>query len=422
VNLDESKFGTSSRSDEVFYYETFSFEAENVSIAMEHKMRFLKDVYFFKDLSQDELRALAESCREERFSKGEILFIEGEKAEKFYIIIDGTVEVWKDYYDRHPDLLAIHGKGHLFGEMALVDDLPRSATVLVKTDANVLSILRDDFHRILQNNSMVALSLLKSLSSMVRKSNDYFVDGLRRQNLELQHAYEDLKAVQEELIKSERMSNLGKFSSLIIHDIRNPISVMKGYAEMILLHGEDSEKRKKYATGILKEVDRLNLLVGELLDYSRGDIRLNLSIVSLHQFFEKLRQNVAEAIEKAGIRLEIRNEITDPIIFDEARMLRVFINLCDNSRKAISEGGEISITARKMEARLVLTVEDTGIGMTREVLDHIFEPFFSTSKQGGTGLGLVIVKNVVEAHDGTVSVQSKVKTGTKVEIVLPFRG
>ncbi len=389
---------------------------------MEHKMQFLKDVYFFKDLSTDELRTLAESCREEKFSKGEILFIEGEKAEKFYILMDGTVEVWKDYYDRHPDLLAIHGKGHLFGEMALVDDLPRSATVLAKTDVNVLSILRDDFHRILQNNNMVALSLLKSLSSMVRKSNDYFVDGLRRQNLELQHAYEDLKAVQEELIKSERMSNLGKFSSLIIHDIRNPISVMKGYAEMILLHGEDAEKGKKYATGILKEVDRLNLLVGELLDYSRGDIRLNLSIVSLHQFFEKLRQNVAEAMDKAGIRFEIRNEISDPIIFDEARMLRVFINLCDNSRKAISDGGKISVTARKQEARLVLTVEDTGIGMPREVLDHVFEPFFSTSKQGGTGLGLVIVKNVVEAHDGTVSVQSKVKTGTKVEIVLPFRG
>ena len=380
----------------------------------------LKAVYFFRDLKDEELDALSLVCERTQFSREDIVFQEGDKADYFFIIIHGSVEVWKDYFETQPDLLAVHTEGHLFGEMALVDELPRSATVVAKTDLEVLRIFRDDFHAILEKNGRIAISILKSLSAMIRKSNEYFVGGLRQRNVELQQANEELRIVQEELVKNERLSSLGKFSSMVLHDIRNPVSVIRSYVEMILLNAEQVDRVKKYAHSILKETERLNLLLGELLDYSRGEIRLNLSIVSLHQFFEKLKTYIAPSLESASIELQIDNKVKDPVLMDEERMLRVFLNLADNSRKAMPQGGTFRILTDINETQVRFVVEDTGQGMTKEVLSHIFVPFYSFSK-GGTGLGLVIVKNIVEAHEGTIQVESRIKKGTRVEIRIPRR-
>ncbi|GAB4222368.1 MAG: hypothetical protein Kow009_14150 [Spirochaetales bacterium] len=382
--------------------------------------KLLKTVYFFKDLSDEELETLSQVCERKQYPRGSIVFQEGDKADYFFIIIHGSAEVWKDYFQTQPDLLAIHTAGHLFGEMALVDELPRSATVVARTDLEVLCIFRDDFHSILEKNGRIAISILKSLSAMIRKSNEQFVGGLRQRNLELQQANEELRLAQEELLKNERFTSLGKFSSMILHDIRNPVSVIRSYGEMILLNLEQVDKVKKYATSILKETERLNLLVGELLDYSRGEIRLNLSIVSVHQFFEKLKSYISLGLENAGIEFTIENNVQEPVLMDEARMLRVFLNLTDNSRKAMPRGGRLHIQADSNESHVRFIVEDSGHGMSKEVLSHIFVPFYSFSK-GGTGLGLVIVKNIVEAHEGTIQVESQIKQGTRVEIRLPRR-
>jgi signal-transduction protein with cAMP-binding, CBS, and nucleotidyltransferase domain len=137
------------------------------------------------------------------------------------------VEVWKDWGDSEADLLAVHGPGHLFGEMALIDELPRSATVIARNPVRVLSIGRQDFHRIITENASVALSVMRSVSSMVRVSNDNFVESLRKRNRELVKTNRQLKNTQSRLLRAERLSVLGRFSTLILHDIRNPISILR---------------------------------------------------------------------------------------------------------------------------------------------------------------------------------------------------
>ena len=169
----------------------------------------------------------------------------------------------------------------MFGEMALADDLPRSATVRARGRARLLCVERGDFHRIIHDNSSIALSVLKSLSLMVRRSNNSFVENLRMRNEQLEKAYKELQEAQHELLAAERLSTLGKFSSLILHDIRNPISIMRGYAEMIIHRHDDHDHMVRNAKRIISEADRLNRLAGELLDYSRGEIRLNMQIVDL---------------------------------------------------------------------------------------------------------------------------------------------
>ena len=382
---------------------------------------FLREVYFFKDLSDDELRGIEGFCKEDSFTPGEVIFRENAPAERFFIVLDGMVEVWKDYASPHPDLLAVHGQGHLFGEMALIDDLPRSATVVAKTATRVLYLFRQEFDRILHENASVSMSILRSLSAMVRKSNESFVEDLRRQNRALEIAYEELKSTQQELLRAERFSNLGKFSSMILHDIRNPISIVKGYGEMLQLFSADPDKVREYAANVVREAERLNRIASELLDYSRGEIRLDMQIASIDQIIAQVTESFGESLVSRHIELVVENSIHEPVLLDQERILRVLVNLGDNARKAMRKGGTLTITAHRDGSLARITVVDTGEGMTAKTRERIFEPFYSSSEDGGTGLGMVIVKNVVEAHRGTLEVESEEGRGTTVTIMLPLR-
>ena len=208
---------------------------------------------------------------------------------------------------------------------------------------------------------------------------------------------------------------------MILHDIRNPISIVKGYGEMLQLFADDGIKVREYAANVVRESERLNRIASELLDYSRGEIRLDVQIASLDQLIGQVIESVRDSLASRKIEVVIDNDIHDPILLDQERILRVLINLVDNARKAMGRGGTLTITARRQESFAKVSVVDTGEGMTKGTRERIFEPFYSSSKDGGTGLGMVIVKNVVEAHRGTLEVESEEGRGTTVTITLPLR-
>lgn len=387
---------------------------------MKDLFSFLKKVYFFQELPDQQIKKIQQVCHQIEYNPGDILFEEGSQADRFYIVADGAVEVWKDYKLPDRDLLAVHEQGHLFGEMALIDELPRSATVLAKEPTRLFYIDRDDFHTIIQDNSKIAISILKSVSAMVRKSNEYFVDNLRERARELEKTNQALQEAQEELLLKDRLSTLGKFSSLILHDIRNPLSILRSMAEMIVLNSSERKKVERNAKKIISEADRLNQIASELLDYSRGEIRLNMSIVNLNSFFNRLLEAVGEKFQARDITVTTEISISEPVIMDEQRMFRVFFNLADNARKAMPQGGKFSIKAFKADQTFKVEVADTGVGMDLSIQKKIFDPFFSYSDQGGTGLGMSIVKSIIEAHHGTLFVSSKPNGGTTFRVTLPL--
>jgi len=381
---------------------------------------FLRKVYFFRDLPDHQIQKIQKVCHQIEYQPGTVIFEEGSQADRFYIVAEGAVEVWKDYELPEKDLLAVHEPGHLFGEMALIDELPRSATVLAKEPTRLFYIARDDFQRIIQDNSEIAISILKSVTDMVRSSNEYFVENLRDRAKELEKTNLALQEAQEELLRRDRLSTLGKFSSLILHDIRNPLSIVRSMAEMLLLNSKDPAKVEKNARKIITEADRLNQIASELLDYSRGEIRLNMAIVDLRTFFNRLLETVEEKFQARDIEVITNIELAAPIIMDEQRMFRVFYNLADNARKAMPRGGEFRIRAFQADQTVRVEVSDTGVGMDPSVQKKIFDPFFSHSDEGGTGLGMSIVKSVIEAHNGTLFVSSKPKGGTTFRVTLPL--
>ncbi|HEY9594994.1 MAG TPA: HAMP domain-containing sensor histidine kinase, partial [Spirochaetia bacterium] len=222
------------------------------------------------------------------------------------------------------------------------------------------------------------------------------------------------------LLRAERLSVLGRFSSLILHDIRNPISILRSYAEMALLHPADGDLVERNIRRIIDEADRLNRIAGELLDFSRGEISLSMSIVNLRELVEKAVGIMAERFTSR--RIEVRTEIAfeGPVILDADRMLRVLLNLADNSRKAMPKGGTFTIAVTKGEKQVLFEVSDTGEGMEPEVQERLFEPFYTSSMEGGTGLGMLIVKGIVDAHNGSLSFVSARGSGTTFRIALPL--
>ena len=382
---------------------------------------FLRSIPFFEELSNDDIHSISKYCTDSVFEPGKILFDEGDPADMFYIIMDGEVEVWKAYGTDDEDMLAVHGNGKLFGEMALIDNMPRSATVKTRTQTRLLQIGEHDFQNMIRENSSVAFSIVRSLSSMVRKSNETFLEDLKERNLELEKANIDLKSAHEELIKKERLSNLGKFSSMILHDLRNPISTVKAYTELLLIDSDIPEKPKKYISNIKFETERINNLASELLDYSRGDIRLDMKIVDLSGFLSNLETSVNRRFSSSNINIIFINNFTDHAVFDVERMMRVMMNLAENARKALAGKGNFSITADKEVQALKFIIKDDGEGMSSDIQKHIFEPFYSSSRGGGTGLGMVIVKNIVEAHEGELEIISSPGKGTEIKISIPLR-
>lgn len=386
---------------------------------MRQYIDFLKNFQLFSGLDDKELEWLLGYFQLERFDQGTVIVEEGTAPQSFYILVEGRVEVWKDYNTPLQDLIAVRGPGASFGEMALIDDLPRSATVIAAEPVTVLSQNKENFHKVIRERSTLAVIIMRSISSMVRQSNETFINGLRQRNQKLAQAYEELQRTQQEMLRSERLSTLGKFASMIIHDIRNPISIIRGYAEMIALHSREPERVESMAYKIVSEADRLNRLAEEILDFSKGDIQLNLAPVLLTKLVQRLKEAFEPGFRAKGIEWHDAIELHEPILIDQERMYRVLANLLDNARKAMKKGGKLLLRAYNADDVAVIEVQDDGIGMDEETKRRIFDPFYS-KMSGGTGLGMLIVANIVEAHHGQIQIESEPGKGTRVIISLPM--
>ncbi len=386
---------------------------------MNNSKDLLRSAYFFRNLDDSVLHAVAERCAAVRFDQGAIIFQEGDQGDRLFIVLSGEVEVWKHAEADDASLLARYGAGRFFGEMALVDELPRSATAVAAAPSELLSLQRSAFVELVEAFPPLAVSVMRSLSAIVRESNDSFVADLHHRNQELEAAYKQLERAQQELLEHERLSNLGKMSNMILHDIRNPVAVLKGYAQVLTTAADDPQRVAEIASRIGTEAARLGHLSGELLDYARGEVRLDMSVIAPSRIIGEARIYVDEQMKGSDITITVEVADDTPFVADYQRMVRAVLNLLDNARIACRNGGRIVVRVTRTENMVEFSVEDTGEGMSEATAARMFEPFFTTSNRGGTGLGTVIVRNIVEAHGGSLFVASREGVGTKVTARVP---
>jgi two-component system sensor histidine kinase HydH len=230
-----------------------------------------------------------------------------------------------------------------------------------------------------------------------------------------------LKKLQDEVLRKDKLSIIGNLAAGVAHEVRNPLSSIKGYAlhfrDMFPEHSENREA----AQILINETERMNRTVTELLEISRpSDIKPQITDIRIIlQNTLKLVRADSEAGPKIDITLDVSENIST-VFIDPDRFQQVLMNVFLNSIQAMPEGGQLLISVYPQNSDIVLVISDTGIGLSKETRKRIFDPYFST-KTTGTGLGLAIVQKIVEAHRGRIVVESEEGTGTSIIITIPYK-
>jgi len=241
----------------------------------------------------------------------------------------------------------------------------------------------------------------------------YFVFLLQNYYL-VNTALEDMK---EKVRKTEGFVAVGKIAASIAHEIRNPLSSIKGFAQYFKLRFK-AKKDAAYADIMIKEIDRLNRVITELLDYAKPT-ELNLKKQRLEDIISYSIKLLESDIKGKGINIKEEHEDNLPsVLIDKDQMTQAVLNILLNSIEAVDKNGEIMIDVKRVNDGMQLSISDNGKGISKENVDKIFEPFFTT-KKSGTGIGLALVKKIIDMHNGKIAIESKEGQGARFIIRLP---
>jgi hypothetical protein len=307
--------------------------------------------------------------------------------------------------------------------------------------------------------------LISSFNRMIERLKDN-QESLDNHLASLESANKQLKQAQEELIRTEKLASIGRFAAGVAHEVGNPLGAILGYTSILEKNGIDREESKDYLKRIEKEIERINRIVRELLDFSRPS-KFEIHDVDLNKAVENTLSLISyqKNFKNVETRLELQPNL--PMIKgDESQLSQVLINIILNGIDAMPKGGTLEIHtgeyvvedvfprwlhlpfARRRKGdpeeldyfhlrkadplsslltkfskgdRLVrIRISDTGIGIKKEDLERIFDPFFTTkSPDKGTGLGLSISLRIVESMGGEIKVESEIEKGTSFELYFP---
>jgi signal transduction histidine kinase len=247
---------------------------------------------------------------------------------------------------------------------------------------------------------------------------------------EIEKAYDELKATQEQLIQSARLASLGKLAATIAHEINNPLAGVLNYIKLLIkffqkgsFPSERLEDIKGFLAIMERETARCGDIVKNLLSFSRPSM-VRKEPAQINTVIEQALSILTHKIEISGVRLE-KNLAPDlpPVTCDTKQIQQALMNIIINGVEAMPRGGTLTISSRRRDPEKMIEVKirDTGIGIPKEHLDNLFEPFFSTKAEGkGVGLGLSVSYGIISKHGGTIHVESLPGQGTVFAVLLPF--
>jgi two-component system sensor histidine kinase HydH len=230
----------------------------------------------------------------------------------------------------------------------------------------------------------------------------------------------EVRRLQAEIRRKEKLAAIGGLAAGVAHEIRNPLSSIKGIASYYKSKFEDGSEDKEMAGVMIEEVDRLSRVISELLEFARPT-KLNMKPSDINELLKHSTRLVEQeaAANKIGIQLNLASDSVEADA-DADRMTQCFLNLFLNALQAMESGGQLTVSSSTVvNGKVAIDIKDNGSGISAKDLSKIFDPYFTT-KPKGTGLGLAIVHKIIEAHGGQIRVRSTIGQGTVFSIVLPL--
>jgi signal transduction histidine kinase len=355
----------------------------------------------FCQLNPEELISLRRIAQERAFGAGQLIFEEGQKGDGMYVVKDGLVEISVLVGPNVRRVFSRIDPGDIFGEMAVLDEKPRSARAVAVKETVAYFIGREEILELLRRSPVLSQSLLREISLRLREFDQQYL---------------------QEVLQVERLALIGRFARSIVHDLKNPLSVLGTVAETVCLPHSPPEAQQAAAGIVRKQIEVINDLVSEILTFTQAlPPDRSLVPVDYGAFVKQVLEEARAAAAMRSTTLEVDSPLPSvKLRMNPKRLRRVWLNLIQNATDAMLQGGKIRLRFEVKPTELVTELEDSGPGIAPEVATQLFEAFVTHGKDHGTGLGLSICKRIIEDHQGWISARNAPGGGAVFSFGLPL--
>jgi signal transduction histidine kinase len=372
----------------------------------------------FPSLNEDTLAFVAYHARELRVAPGDRICEEGEPGDAFYLILSGRVQVSKCLELGTQHLLHELYPGQFFGELALVEDAPRVASVDALEETTLLIITKDDFQELLNVHPEIAVPITRAVSARLRESDQRAIDELRQKNDELAQAY---------LALQDTMQRKSDFLTVVAHELRTPLTTIKGYGHFMRMGTLEGENLNRAVQAIVNNTDAIVRLINNILFLQELElIPPTFEPVDVGTLINAILTTVRSRAASSNLTFQLNLPPDLPAVCADLDGLTQAIGaLVDNAVKFSPNGGTIVISATTEEGMFRVSIQDPGVGIPPEQMYHIFDRYHHLEAVGdhlfgGVGLGLPAAKQVVEQHNGNISVISELGVGSTFTLTIPI--
>jgi signal transduction histidine kinase len=373
----------------------------------------------FPGIPTDEAETMISSGKVHSYPPNTVLCREGAVENTFYIILEGEVQVTKLLNELETRFLKHLKEGDFFGEMALIHNAPRAATVVTTVPSTILEINKDSFSKLLEQSSSMSLAMVREVSRRLRENDEMAIGDLRLKARELAGAYQQL--AEQEFARRE-------FLTTIAHELRTPLTAASGFLQLVRMGVLEGQTLTNAMDAITRNVQDIISLTNDILFLQEMDLILPaFQSTDVAAIVVKLVEQMRpRAVHNAvSLRYDIAPDL--PQINGDAKSLeRAIAAILDNAIKFSPDGGDVIVNVGFDEKQMWVRVKDHGVGIAADVMPCIFDRFYHVDHVGdylfrGLGLGLSVARQVIEQHDGKILVESELGKGSTFTILLNMK-
>lgn len=358
----------------------------------------LEEHPFIRAISKERRGLIAEEVELLELEDGQIIFNEDSVPDALFLILSGNVAFTKEKLDGSLKNVSQSGEGSFFGEVGVFTGEHRALGAVALGRCRLACVPERTVKKIIEDAEPVR-KILESVIHHLKSTTDHYMD---------------------EVMHTEKLTLVGTMMSSLLHDFKNPFSIISLGSNIISQRYKDDPKTAKICNNIEAQIRRMVNMANDLAAFARGDSQIEIAYVNIDTLFEHFRELNTPFFKDQTVELDMQGNGSS-LEGDASKLLRVLQNLISNAIEALHSAeidGKIEVIAEQNEKAVTITLSDNGPGIPEDIRDNFFEPFVTRGKTEGTGLGTAIVKSIIDAHHGEIDFETNAK-GTTFTIRLP---